>query len=552
LTLNLLNQSHQTTCTPETGDTLNRDHQFAVGARHDVSLLSFWGAWPWWLIPATLSLVLILLFVDPFIGDWDGLEYTMLSVRGYPSSMALGRSLFILFNHALYFLAHSLFNVAPDRAYLIFKYAVVIQGPLAVIACWILARNLSRSVHSATIAALLVTFSPVFVLYGGQVMTDVPSVLIVTGALIIHLHGVQRRRLWMVMLGAALLGAGVNVRETAGFYAPWLVAAPLVCGWRHRRELFYVAVSCLVFLTFALGGFAYWFFTDSYFRAIWFGWRQSMSEEAARHPLLLKNLLPFATYLLVTAPLILVTLPFASWKEWRERGMSPMLLLAMVGLFTDLLLFFNYSTAVNWRYFLTGLPALAPLCADYLMRTLSARLRSARAAFALGAAIIVGGALLFAIYMRPASRDFIQRRALSKGYREQLAKLPRDAVMLAGSQTVAVKYWRGIGEGEWDIIGTGAGWPGDGLVLLIEDYLAAGRRVFIDVNPVWWLPCAWQGEEIRSISDLEDHFRFRRITNTIFEIRPLSDNTAGDEPNLKGLLPENRSEDVKKCLSGRA
>ena len=34
--------------------------------------------------------------------------------------------------------------------------------------------------------------------------------------------------------------------------------------------------------------------------------------------------------------------------------------LAATGLFADLLLFLNYSTAVNWRYFLTGLPAIAP------------------------------------------------------------------------------------------------------------------------------------------------------------------------------------------------
>ena len=43
--------------------------------------------------------MLVLYFVDPFIGDWDGMDYTMLSLDGYPSSMALGRNLFILHNH---------------------------------------------------------------------------------------------------------------------------------------------------------------------------------------------------------------------------------------------------------------------------------------------------------------------------------------------------------------------------------------------------------------------------------------------------------------------
>ncbi len=122
-----------------------------------------------------------------------------------------------------------LFHLQPENAYLLFKYAVVAQAPLAVIAVWVLARDLSGSVYTATIAALLVAFSPVFVLYGGQVMTDVPSVLVLSVALIAHLRGVQQKKLWLILLGAALMGLGVNLRETIGFYLPWLVAGA-VCA----------------------------------------------------------------------------------------------------------------------------------------------------------------------------------------------------------------------------------------------------------------------------------------------------------------------------------
>src|SRR6266849_2457749 len=148
-------------------------------------------AWRWWLPPAIVSLVLILTFVDPFIGDWDALEYTVSAVRGYPSSMALGRGLFIFYNHALYLAAHSIFNLSPQRAYLLFKYVVVVQGPMTVIACWMLARDLSGSRAAATIAALLLAFSPMFVVYSGQVMTDVPALFLITVALVIHLRGLQ-------------------------------------------------------------------------------------------------------------------------------------------------------------------------------------------------------------------------------------------------------------------------------------------------------------------------------------------------------------------------
>ena len=187
-------QTYLTTSTPEKVEP------------DDFANRSFWRLWPWWLFPSLIALVLVLYFVDPFIGDWDGMDYTILSLAGYPSSMALGRNLFIFTNHTLFVVARKLFGVQPENAYLIFKYAVVAQVPFAVISCWILARTVSKSVYTATIAALLVVFSPVFVLYGGQVMTDVPSVLLLTVAIIIHLKGVTERRFWLVIVGGALLG----------------------------------------------------------------------------------------------------------------------------------------------------------------------------------------------------------------------------------------------------------------------------------------------------------------------------------------------------------
>jgi len=512
---------------------------------------NFWASWPWWLPPALISLILILIFVDPFIGDWDGLDYTILSLRGSPSSMALGRGLFTYYNHGLYLLAHAVFKVPPRDAYLIFKYAVVVQGPLAVIACWILARDLSRSVQAATIAALLLTFSPVFIIYSGQVMTDVPALLLLATALVVHLRGLRKRSLWLVLLGAGLLGAGVNLRETIAFYSPWLLLAPFVCGWRWgRRELAYIFLSGVIFLVLALGGFAYWISDPEYQRA-WHGWRESMRSESALHPVRIQNLPPFFAYLFVTSPLVIISLGFAFLREWRERRWSPLLLLAAVGVLADLLLLLNYSTVIVWRYPLAALPALAPLSADYLVRTLSARLRSVRLALAVCVTAIVLLVVLFGIYIRPISRQFVEWRALSKNYDQQLALLPRDAVVIAGQQTVAVTYWRGIGEGEWEVIGTGGGWPGAQLVPLIENYLKQGRRVFLDSNPNWWFVCGWQRDEIPEIVKLESQFRFRRLSSFIYELRPRDDASARDTPDLKRLLPENRPADMARCPLGR-
>ena len=522
-----------------------------AGERYADPRLSFWQAWPWWLLPALLALALTLYFIDPFIGDWDGIDYTMLSLAGYPSSMALGRNLFIFGNHFLYELAKALFGVAPENAYLVFKYAVVAQTPLAVIACWLLARQVTDSIYAATLAAMFIVLSPIFVLYGGQVMTDVPSVLLLTIALLIHLRGIQKQRVGLVIAGAALMGLGVNLRETMAFYLPWLALAPFLLGWKlKRREVSYVALSLLIFLLLALGWFAFWFLSDAHYRAIWFGWRESMAQESARHPVSISNAVPYFMYFFISAPLVLLAFPFAAFAEWRRRRFSALLLLGLVGMAADLLLYLNYSTSVNWRYFLTGLPALAPLTADFLIRKLARLFRSQRLAFASWVTVLLLLAIIFTILIKPVSQEFIQRRALSKEYRHQLAKVPRDAVMISGAQTIAVTYWKAIGAGEWKTIGTGGGWPPD-LNQAIADHLTAGRRVFLDADPRWWLPCGWQRDEIPAIVALERSFRLEKVSDTIFEVMTATPDQFREVPELHQLLPENRPLDAKKCPPGR-
>ena len=480
------------------------------------------------------------------------MDYTMLSLAGYPSSMALGRNLFIFGNHYLFVIAHALFNVQQEQAYLIFKYAVVAQSPFAVIACWILARDISGSLYTATVAAMLVTFSPVFVLYGGQVMTDVPSVLVLATALIIHLRGVRQHKFWLILIGAGLMGLGVNLRETVGFYAPWLLFAPFALGWKfRRREIVYVLTSCLVFLVFAFGWFAYWFISDPSYRWVWFGWRESMHEESSRHPVSIWNLPTYILFYCISAPLVFFAALIAPYFEWRKRRLSPMLMLWLVAFWANLLLFFNYSTIVNWRYFLSGLPGLVPLGAFWLLRLGRAKLGTERRALIACAGVIVLLGTIFFLIMRPVSFEFIQRRAMSKEYKHRLEKLPLDAIMISGAQTIAVNYWASIGEGRWKTIGTGGGWPGDKLFSIVQNHLNHRRRVFIDADPRWWLPCGWQRDEIPVIVELEKHFSFRQVDGAIYEISWQGDPAARDNPTLSRLLPENRPEDTKKCAPGR-
>lgn len=521
----------------------------ASAGTHALNAKSFWRSYLYWLPPALLGLALTLVYLNPFIGDWDGLDYTIASLHGHPSPMALGRSLFTLFNFALYTFAHKAFGVAPENTYLLFKYAVVAQVPLAIVMCWLFARDLTGSLLAATIASLMIAVCPVVVIYGSQVMTEVPSLWLLAAALVVHLRGLRSRRLWLVLAGAALLGLAVNLRENNAFYFPWLLLAPFVVGWKFDRStITMTALSLLVFFLFAIGPFALWITLSPVYRAKWFVWLDSTRSEATRHPITISNLKPFFAYFFLVAPLVFVSLPFAFVNEWRRRGLTLLLLAASVGLFANATLVFVYSTIINWRYFLIGVPATAPLAANYLMNIFANKFKSGRRAFA----VIIAGLLLVAVSMgvllRKRTNDYLNRLAFTKEYISQLRQLPNDAVVIAGFATVAVTYWRGIGAGQWIHIGTGAGFPAGKLQSKIEEHLRAGRKVFIDIDPRWWQPCSWQAGEIRELVAIEPHFRFRQFAPTIYEIRPVEDASATDHPHLEYLLPENRAEEVKKCF----
>jgi hypothetical protein len=509
----------------------------------------FLAEWRWWLLPALLSLALALYFLDPFIGDWDALDYTVLSIAGKPSTLLFGRMLFIFTNHAVWKVAHALFNLQPDKAYLLFKYAVVLESSLAVIVWWRLARELTKSVEAATIASLLLAFSSFFIIYSGQVMTEVPSIFLLGLGLFIHLRGLQKRSFLTLLAGAALLGLSVNLREGTALYGVWLVLVPFTCGWKlNRRDVAMIALTCALFFLFALGPFSFFYLAnvDNY-RYEWRAATLSLKAESLRHPIQLENFFKLLWYFLLAGPVVLIVFPFAAFREWKLKGSTPLLLLALMGFIINLSLIIHYSVVLNGRYLLTGLPALAPLAGSYLVESQAALLGNPRRAFITSMIGVTLAMILFNGYYWPGNRAYALYRARSKDYIERLRLLPEDAVVIAGGQTVGVTYWRGIGLGRWDVIGTGAGWPGEALPSEIEKYLKSGRRVFIDTDKDWWTPCGWQLAEVRELQRLEGRFRFARVSKTIFEIRPPDDERAQDAPHLEKLLPENRPEDTKYC-----
>src|SRR5205085_5644085 len=102
------------------------------------------------------------------------------------------------------------------------------------------------------------------------------------------------------------------------------------------------------------------------------------------------------------------------------------------------LLLLNYSTTINWRYFLTRLPALAPLVALYLVRWQGGKLKDERRAFLRIVAGIALITLVMGIFLKTSRDKSTLQHAATKEYRSRLKLVPADAVMISGAQSIAV------------------------------------------------------------------------------------------------------------------
>jgi hypothetical protein len=84
------------------------------------------------------------------------------------------------------------------------------------------------------------------------------------------------------------------------------------------------------------------------------------------------------------------------------------------------MLFLNYSTTINWRYFLTGLPGLAPLVGDYFLRIQTKRFGTEQRGFVSAIIGIALVAFFMGVLIQPKSNEYFNRLAQAKTYDAQL------------------------------------------------------------------------------------------------------------------------------------
>ena len=419
-------------------------------------------------------------FQDPFISDWDGFDYTVYAVNNLPTTLGLGRALFTGYNQLLWQVAHRVFDVPVEHAYLVFRYGVIAQSGPAVVGLYALSKELTASRFAAAISALIVAFSPFFITYSGRVMNEIPALLLFAWAFWWMFRALRLKQKGGFLLSALLVGMSANIREFAVFYF-WVI--PVVA--RHYEVRWRTALLAAGLAVFgALSGSAFWaLYRPDYYIPAMTKWWILAARERQIHNLNWGNFWFLRTFGYQCSTTATLVAPFTFFWLWGQRHLRPLLMFGLAGLIATFALLFNHDLPVNPRYLLLGLPGLAAVSGWGLARLLKWR-------DDLGAGVVILLIFLTAgvfVQLGKENYDAEWNARAARRYLSRIDYLPSNSVFVVGARTPLVNFYIGLGaRSDWKTIQPGSGWPDAQLSATITRYLAEGRPVFVDFDRDLW------------------------------------------------------------------
>jgi len=150
----------------------------------------------------------------PFIGQWDSFDYLKQIVTHRLSDLGFGRPVFIGFNIVLWEFLRKIFRLVPLQVEGIVMAEIILLGAAGVLIFARLARQLLPPAP-CRLAVLALLLSPMYALYSGFVMTEVPMIVALIAAAMILWPSTSRHQLLRDIAGGVMFGLAVGVREQA-------------------------------------------------------------------------------------------------------------------------------------------------------------------------------------------------------------------------------------------------------------------------------------------------------------------------------------------------
>jgi len=449
---------------------------------------------------------------DPFISDWDGFDYTVHAVQHEPSTLGLGRALFLAYNSVLWEMAHTWAGLPSEKAYLALRYGVIAQAGACVVGVYALCKELTASRLAAFFGGLIVSLSPYYIIYSGRAMSEIPGLLALGWSLWWMARSLRTGKTGQFLMAAALLGLSANIREFAVFYLPFIpVAARIYRGrWRTGCVAFVLALAC------AFAGMVFWkLYDDLYWESV-VKWYQMSAAERRVHPVTSANLRYLAEYAFNCSAVISVITPLALVWLWTKPRLRALAALGLVGLAANLALLANHDLVVNPRYLLTGLVGLAAAC-GWGLAELIRRRHVWAAPLLLSLIVLTKGS-----YNHMAKELYDQQWSAraARDYVEKLTGLPWNSAFIVGARTPLIHFLAGVeARPYWLTITPGAPWPDDKLDEAIQDFFYAGRVVYVDFDPELWLKGAREkSREAEGLEMIKREYRLEHVRDSFYRI----------------------------------
>ncbi|HYK89958.1 MAG TPA: hypothetical protein VE398_14375 [Acidobacteriota bacterium] len=434
----------------------------------------------------------------PFIGQWDSFDYLKQIVTHRLSDLGFGRPVFIGMNVLLWELLKRILRLAPLRVEEVVMTEIIIVGALGILIFAMLSRQLLLPAASR-LAVLALLLSPMYALYSGFIMTEVPMlVALIMAAVMLWPHEPRHQMLRNVAAGV-IFGLAVGVREqavTMGAAYFWILRCRQGPSfkWLLSAAVF-ASVSGIVILgpvaamyQYDPAGFAR--HMQVWMRAIPTGevhfWRNVQAS------LLWTFLLCPAAWLATLGSWIHHRLKRRAGNDVTSGVRHPdsgsqetPIPLPVVGVTCCLILPIAFlwrdaDVQIHPRYAMIILPAAIIVCSSLYSRWAS----SSRAAVTW----VIVQLLVFGIAqigIQPLRQIQAEKREYTSLVR---ASLPGEALLIPGGYSPIMDYYRALGERpEWRILWSGWGWEERGAEKVIREAWSRHTPVYLCDGPSGWL-----------------------------------------------------------------
>ena len=426
----------------------------------------------------------------PFLGQWDSFDYLKQIVTHQLSALGVGRPVFLGYNILLWESFRRLFHLNLLNVEIIVMAGTILLGVLGVILFRRFA-NLVLPAPASHMAAMALAVSPVYAIYSGFIMTEVPMLVALIASALLLWKPSARHPLLSDVTGGILFGLAVGIREqalTLGAAFLWIVFSRRHSNLdRLRSALLFGLASAFIVLAPAV---AFYILDPAGFIERIRTWLHAIPMGSIQFR---TNVEASLLFTIVVCPGAWFAVAGAAIYRWLRKnrlgsvepeyqpisiphpiwGIVCCLILPIAILWRDA------DIQMHPRYALIVLPASLILCACVYRRLIPSN--RGVVVWAVVQVLMLGLALTA---FSPYRQTQIRKMEFARLMRESI---PGAGLIIAGNYSPILDYYRGIGiRPEWQILWSGWDWNVKAVETRIAGSWANHIPVYLSTDAPGW------------------------------------------------------------------